>query len=174
MIKYFMCSYIKQFSTFFTRCEKLKIILLLARLCSSLQTWMGSEATSVSTARMIFGSPPHRKSMSIVICPFLKLWIRMPEHKNICHSEILWGHITVNSTPFCLSNLLFSVEQSQERVCWTSVRISLAVDIHRVVVPQNPWWPWLLPVIRCNCKSWQFLTAKWPIKTANWSDLPIS
>ena len=107
--------------------------------------------------------------------PFLKtLNPNTLTQKNVSHGEMLWEHITVNLTPFCLSNLLFSVEQSQERVCWTSVRISLVVDIHRVVVPQNPWWPWLLPVIRCNCKSWQFLTAKWPIKMAKWSDLPVS
>jgi hypothetical protein len=45
-------------------------------------TWIGIDATRASTAKTILGSPPQRKSMSIIIWPFLRFWTRIPARIN--------------------------------------------------------------------------------------------
>lgn len=44
---------------------------------------------------------PQQKSMSIVTCPFLKLWIQMHEHRIACHAQITcdgWTTIITSET----------------------------------------------------------------------------
>lgn len=58
---------------------------------SAKYTWIGIDATSAaSTAKIILGSPPQRKSMSIMIWPLVRLCTRIPVWmKKLCIYEFL-------------------------------------------------------------------------------------
>lgn len=65
-------------------------------------TWIGIDATiAASTPKIMFGSPPHLRSMSIVIWPFLRLWTRIPAWNVKEKSKLIYtGNLKMNQLQF--------------------------------------------------------------------------